>query len=769
MRGRFGLAEAVTPGVGFMFQINDLGAGYCALFPKQPFARLNILPLCTCLAMIFAASVVTAGQPDPVQGPAPADAPRAVPKIDVADVGIQLLPQPIDLGGGVRFLGTGPSPTEIRARIACNLAAADTTNANQLWSGGGLGLTLSGAGLTAGVWDAGAVRSTHQELTGRVTVVDAVGNQDHSTHVAGTIAATGVSGSARGMANGILIRSRDWNNDISEMSTDAALIQVSNHSYGFVTGWTTGFNWGIGTIDTWLEDRAVYAVESTSFGKYDGNSRVLDATLNSNPTLLCCWAAGNDRAEPFFNAHGDNTYVAFFSTPPVGGTDLGSGYYQVTNAGATSAPPSDGSPSGYDCISGNGLAKNCVTVGGISDQTADPYASISIYSSGGNGPVDDGRVKPDVVGNAIGLTSCTAGSNSSYSSYTGTSMSSPNIAGTAALIIEHYKNLNAAVLPRAATTKALLIHNAFDGGTVGPDYRYGWGLVDAAKTALFLNDSESATPVANYLYETTYSGVTQDRVFSYGGSGSIKATLVWSDPAPNAGGLPGPGVDVTTKVLLRDLDLSIIGPPSSTTYWPWTLDPANPTAAAVQTVRNAVDNVEQVVISAPAAGSYTVRVSHTGTVASQNYTLLVTNVTAGVPPIINPIAADSTACGSAYTSSAPTLTQGTAPITWSLDAAPPLMTVNPGTGEVSWANPTPSPTPHTVTVRATNTIGNDTETWQLTVAPGDFNGDGILDGLDIPEFVDHLIDVSSTRPCAADVNLDTFIDGLDAQAFVDGI
>ncbi|HKQ47971.1 MAG TPA: S8 family serine peptidase [Phycisphaerae bacterium] len=736
------------------------GFGQAGRYPSRLSSLAGIL--CTSL---FLADAASAGQPDP----APIDAGRAALKIDVAELGIQLLPQPIDLGGGVRFLGTGPSPDEIRATIACNLSAADTTNANQLWTGGGLGLSLTGAGLTVGIWDEGQVRSTHQELTGRVTLVDAIGLSSHSTHVAGTIGATGVSPSARGMAGSILIRSRDWDNDTSEMTTDAALIQISNHSYGFVTGWSTALDWGIGNIDTWLADRALYAVESPSFGKYDSNSRALDIVLNGNPNLLCCWAAGNDRDEPFFNVHGDNTYVAFFSTPPAGGTDLGDGYYQVTNAGATAAPPSDGSPSGYDSISGKGLAKNCLTVGGIADQTADPYASISFYSSSGHGPVDDGRVKPDVVGNAIGLNSCTAGSNSSYASFTGTSMSTPNIAGTSALIIEHYKNLNAAALPRSATTKALLIHNAFDGGTAGPDYRYGWGLVDAAKTVLFLNDSESVSPVSNYLYETSYAGTTEDRVFTYSGPGPMKATLVWTDPPPNIGMLPGASVDVTTKVLLRDLDLSIIGPPGSTTYWPWTLDPANPTAAAVQTVRNAVDNVEQVVIAAPTAGTYTVRVSHTGTVTSLNYSLLVTNVSAGVAPIIDPVADDSTACGSAYASSAPTLSQGTAPITWSLDAAPALMTVNPGTGEVAWPNPTPSFTPHTVTVRATNGIGNDTETWQLTVAPGDFNGDGVLDVLDIPEFVDHLLDVSNTRPCAADVNLDTFIDGLDAQAFVDGI
>jgi hypothetical protein len=477
----------------------------------------------------------------------------------------------------------------------------------------------------------------------------------------------------------------------------------------------------------------------------------------------------NDRNEGFVNAHGNNTYVAYFSTPRVGGTSVGSGYYQVTNAGATIVPPADGNGgTGYDCIAAMPLAKNCVTVGAINDQTADPYFSISIASFSGAGPVDDGRVKPDVVGNGTGLTSCVSSSNTAYASFSGTSMATPNIAGTSALIIEEYKNLNGGALPRAATSKALLIHNAFDGGTAGPDYRYGWGLVDAAKTVQFLIDSESASPISNYLYEAAYAGSTQNRDFVYSGSSDIKATLVWNDPPPNFATLPGPGVDVSTRVLVRDLDLSIIGP-GPTTYWPWTLDPANPTAAAVRTTRNNVDNVEQVVVTAPVAGTYTVRVSHTGTVNSLNYSLLVTNLSAGSAPTINAIANAASACGSSYTSSAPTTSQGTAPINWTLDAGPPLMTINSNTGAVTWPNPIPADTPYTITVRATNAFGTDTETWQLAVVPGDFNGDGVLDDLDVPDFVDHLIDVLNTRPCAADVNLDTFVDGFDVQAFVDGM
>jgi len=55
-----------------------------------------------------------------------------------------------------------------------NADAADTTNADQLWLGGGLELNLTGAGVTVGIWDEGAVRGINQQLMGPVTVAQSV-------------------------------------------------------------------------------------------------------------------------------------------------------------------------------------------------------------------------------------------------------------------------------------------------------------------------------------------------------------------------------------------------------------------------------------------------------------------------------------------------------------------------------------------------------------------------------------------------------------------
>lgn len=170
-----------------------------------------------------------------------------------------------------------------------------------------------------------------------------------------------------------------------------------------------------------------------------------------------------------------------------------------------------------------------------------------------------------------------------------------------------------------------------------------------------------------------------------------------------------------------------------------------------------------------AAGNYFVRVSEgDAPTQSQLYTLDLSAAAPACTPVnVNPIAAASTVCGSAYASGVPTFS-GTAPVTWSLSGSPPVgVTINPVNGQVSWPNPTTSPTPHLIQVTGTNGCGMDTEILSLTVRVGDFNGDGLLNDLDIPQFSDHLLGLDVSRLCAADVNGDASVNGLDLLAWVD--
>ena len=108
---------------------------------------------------------------------------------------------------------------------------------------------VNGFGITAGLWDAGAPRTTHQEFGGRVTILDGAAFHDHSMHVGGTIGAAGVITNTQGMAPSVYIDAYEWNNDASEMASRAMSypnepdkIQVSSHSYDFICGWENSYS-----------------------------------------------------------------------------------------------------------------------------------------------------------------------------------------------------------------------------------------------------------------------------------------------------------------------------------------------------------------------------------------------------------------------------------------------------------------------------------------------------------------------------------------------
>ena len=144
-----------------------------------------------------------------------------------------------------------------------NEDAAVSTSTDHLWSAP---FSITGEGYdNLGEWDGGAVRGTHDELVGRVTQVDgATTLSDHATHVAGTLIASGQDASAKGMAHQATLLAYDWNSDESEMATAASNgLEVSNHSYGYITGW----NWNDGWY--WYGNTSISSNEAYRFGFYD--------------------------------------------------------------------------------------------------------------------------------------------------------------------------------------------------------------------------------------------------------------------------------------------------------------------------------------------------------------------------------------------------------------------------------------------------------------------------------------------------------------------
>ncbi len=87
------------------------------------------------------------------------------------------------------------------------------------------------------------------------------------------------------------------------------------------------------------------------------------------------------------------------------------------------------------------------------------------------------------------------------------------------------------------------------------------------------------------------------------------------------------------------------------------------------------------------------------------------------PPQINFVDTEAGSTASAYGRTM-TLAAGTG-VTWSLVGTPPAgMTINSGSGLISWPSPVYSASAYTVTVRATNAQGSDDESFTLTIADG---------------------------------------------------
>jgi hypothetical protein len=477
---------------------------------------------------------------------------------------------------------------------------------------------VSGSGVTVGVWDAGTVRNTHREFDNRVTLRDAASMHYHSTHVAGTIAAAGVDPAAKGMAPAARIDSFNWNDDLTQMAQFAMAapgqtekIQVSNHSYGFQAGWESG-TW-YGNWDT--------PQEADGFGLYDTYASMWDTVCYNAPYYLPFVAAGNDRSDSASATGTSFTYydgLAWLTKP----------YDPTTD------PPRDGwDQGGYDTISYIGNAKNILTVGAVNDAVTSGTRDLSraiMTAFSGWGPSDDGRVKPDLVANGTSLFSTYTSSDTSYGTLSGTSMAAPNAAGSAALLIELHARLFSNQVMLASTLKALLVHTADDLGRSGPDYQFGWGMLNAKAAADHLL-ARQRLPDAHRMVEDGLTAASAEKRYAviWDNASPLRATLCWTDYPGTARNT----LDDRTPVLVHDLDLRIVSPDGQTNF-PFALDPAAPTAAAERR-DNVVDTVEQVMIEAPSApGVYEVVVRMKGAPAAprQDFSLLVSGST--LPPAI---------------------------------------------------------------------------------------------------------------------------------------
>jgi len=397
---------------------------------------------------------------------------------------------------------------------------------------------LVGNDVGIGFWDEWNIDQTHDDLENRVTIAESVGADDHATHVAGTLGGDGTlsSGTYRGIATEVEYYSyttqyNDEEPEEHELAIDTYNIDISQNSW-----------------------------QTSTLGDYTTRSQKYDNIVKGvyGKRIPIIFAAGNKQLEP--------------SGP----------FNTVTAPGAT--------------------AKNTIAVGA----TKSNNGAIATYppSWGSSfGPTDDGRLKPDLMapgcegggyyffsGSSIWSTIPT----DTYYGNCGTSMAAPVVSGTIALMWEQFrKGSRPELTPLPSTFKAILIQTAVDLEETGPDFKTGYGKINATASINTIIESD------NIIIE---DNISTDEVDSYtmnvpSDATELKVTLVWDDVA---------GTPYAVKELINDIDLVIVDP-CGVIYFPWLLDSDNPSSPATTGI-DSLNNVEQVYVSNPIEGIWEINV-----------------------------------------------------------------------------------------------------------------------------------------------------------------
>ena len=388
------------------------------------------------------------------------------------------------------------------------------------------GKKYNGEGINIMMQDDGLV-GPHIDRQGRLDQSNCSGcsssaSNDHGDHVSGTIMGAGnLDPKAKGMADGAFLyvygSSNNNYNDVPNLYQNNDVV-ITSKSY------SNGCNAG-----------------------YTSLAQDLDEQINSYPSLIHVFSAGNDGAS-------DCGYGA------------GSGWGNVTG--------------------GHKQGKNVIATANLSQTSI-------LASSSSRGPAADGRIKPDI--GAKGTNVYSTEHDNTYGSKTGTSMSCPGISGVMAQLYHAYKDLNQNQNPNSALMKCVLLNSANDIGNPGPDFKNGWGEVNAFQALEILEDN-------NYFSNSILQGLVNTHDINVpSGVKEMNVMIYWHDKEASAN---------ASIALVNDLNMTL-SDPNSNVFYPWLLDPTPNANILNQNAITGIDdlnNMEQITLLNPSPGTYTLSI-----------------------------------------------------------------------------------------------------------------------------------------------------------------
>lgn len=499
-----------------------------------------------------------------------------------------------------------------------DVAAATIMGGTTAWSNG-----YTGSGVTVAVGDTGLDNGNpaniHQDFNGRVAQIYSwpvvsvdygggcatanAGADDgpadvesgHGTHVTGSVAGNGArsGGAFKGLAYEASIVFQ-----AVEQNTIWQFPNPINCPNGY---YLTGIPDDVRTLLQQAYSAGARVHNDSwgggQFGDYDQQSAWFDDFIASHPEMAVVVAAGNAGRDANADGYVDQNSVSSPATAK-----------NVITIGASDNERASGGIATYSWFMA--WPSNFPTNPTRDDLTSDSRQELAAFSS--RGPLEDGRIKPDLVApgtNIVSVRSSQASEtgwgvyNTYYMYMGGTSMASPLTAGAAAVVRDYYITSEGVSNPSAALIKATLINSAVDitgygnagqeAGQPIPNNHEGWGLV---------NVGAATTPGSREFVDNT-TGVNASATLTYAytvaAGKPFKVSLVWSDKAGN----PAAG-----SALVNNLNLRVTSP-SNAVYQGNVFNGGWSQTGGSADTKN---NVENVYIQSPAAGNWTVEVIGAG-------------------------------------------------------------------------------------------------------------------------------------------------------------